>query len=84
MAIKSAVGKMPLRASLEVILAECVAVNSLTILPLTIDHVVHVQQLPLIHGDPFDRVLIAQALVEDAVLLTADPQVRRYPARTDW
>ena len=84
MAIKSAVGKMPLRASLSVILAESVAANEMTVLPITIDHVLRVQSLPAIHGDPFDRLLVAQALAEDAVLLTADPQVRRYPASTDW
>jgi PIN domain nuclease of toxin-antitoxin system len=35
--------------------------------------------LPLIHKDPFDRILIAQAMVEGITLLTADPVIARYP-----
>ncbi|TMF68402.1 MAG: type II toxin-antitoxin system VapC family toxin [Chloroflexi bacterium] len=36
------------------------------------------------HRDPFDRLLIAQAIVEDLVLVTADAQLRRYPIRIVW
>jgi PIN domain nuclease of toxin-antitoxin system len=42
-------------------------------------HVVAVANLPFIHKDPFDRLLIAQAMVEGITLLTADPVVARYP-----
>ena len=42
-------------------------------------HVVLVDSIPLIHKDPFDRVLIAQALVEGITLLTADPVIAKYP-----
>jgi len=40
--------------------------------------------LPPIHGDPVDRILIAQALLDDMVLVTRDEDVRRYPVRTLW
>jgi PIN domain nuclease of toxin-antitoxin system len=43
------------------------------------EHVVAIENLPLIHKDPFDRVLVAQAQVEGITLLTADPSVARYP-----
>jgi PIN domain nuclease of toxin-antitoxin system len=43
------------------------------------DHAVAVRSLPLIHKDPFDRILVAQATVEGITLLTADPIVARYP-----
>jgi len=43
------------------------------------DHVLAVADLPLLHRDPFDRVLIAQAAAEGATLLTVDPVVARYP-----
>jgi PIN domain nuclease of toxin-antitoxin system len=43
------------------------------------DHVVAVDSLPWIHKDPFDRLLIAQAMVEGITLLTADATIARYP-----
>jgi PIN domain nuclease of toxin-antitoxin system len=42
-------------------------------------HVVAVDSLPPIHKDPFDRILIAQAMVEGITLLTADPVIAKYP-----
>jgi PIN domain nuclease of toxin-antitoxin system len=44
----------------------------------------HVSLLPLIHRDPFDRLLVAQAIVHGMIILTPDPIVTRYPARTMW
>jgi PIN domain nuclease of toxin-antitoxin system len=48
-------------------------------LPIGADHALAAGALPPVHGDPFDRMLIAQATVEGAVLLTADEAVARYP-----
>lgn len=48
-------------------------------LPIGSEHVVATENLPLIHQDPFDRILVAQAQVEGITLLTADPVVARYP-----
>jgi PIN domain nuclease of toxin-antitoxin system len=48
-------------------------------LPITSDHAVAVDLLPPIHKDPFDRILVAQAVVEAITLLTSDPIVARYP-----
>ena len=50
-----------------------------TELPLTSQHAVSIDNLPQIHRDPFDRMLVAQAIVEGITLLTGDPQVARYP-----
>jgi len=47
-------------------------------------HALTVLDLPEHHRDPFDRLLIAQAIVEDLVLVTADAQLRRYPIRIVW
>jgi len=44
----------------------------------------HVAKLPDLHRDPFDRLLVAQALVRGMVLLTPDHSIREYPARTLW
>jgi PIN domain nuclease of toxin-antitoxin system len=48
-------------------------------LPIMSEHAIAVQDLPQIHKDPFDRLLIAQATVEGILLLTADRQIARYP-----
>jgi len=53
--------------------------NGYVELPVTSEHAGAVDTLPPIHRDPFDRILVAQALVEGLVLLTADPQLARYP-----
>jgi PIN domain nuclease of toxin-antitoxin system len=48
-------------------------------LPITSNHVVAIDSLPAIHKDPFDRVLIAQAIVEGALLITTDALLMKYP-----
>lgn len=48
-------------------------------LPITGEHAVAVDGLPPIHKDPFDRILIAQSMVEGIALLTTDPLVAQYP-----
>ena len=52
--------------------------NGYVELPVTSEHAVSVDTLPLLHKDPFDRLLLAQALVEGITLLTADEQLARY------
>ena len=54
--------------------------NGYSELPITSEHVVAIGSLPPLHKDPFDRVLIAQALVEGITLVTTDETVARYPA----
>ena len=53
--------------------------NGYTELPVTSEHTVATSDLPQIHKDPFDRLLVAQALVEGILLLTVDPLVAKYP-----
>jgi len=48
-------------------------------LPILSEHVVAIESLPPIHKDPFDRLLVAQAIVEGITLLTADSVVAQYP-----
>jgi PIN domain nuclease of toxin-antitoxin system len=43
-----------------------------------------VTRLPATHRDPFDRVLVAQAIVHDLTILTPDPLITQYPVRTIW
>ena len=53
-------------------------------LPVDLYHVYRLARLPLLHKDPFDRLLIAQARVEKMTLLTRDESIRRYPVTTLW
>jgi PIN domain nuclease of toxin-antitoxin system len=53
--------------------------NGYTELPIISDHVVATESLPMIHKDPFDRILVAQATVEGVTLLTVDTLVSEYP-----
>lgn len=48
-------------------------------LAISSEHAVSLDCLPAVHKDPFDRILVAQALVEGIVLLTADAMVAQYP-----
>lgn len=48
-------------------------------LPITGEHVVSVETLPLLHKDPFDRLLITQATIERMTLLTSDKRIAKYP-----
>lgn len=77
-AIKVSQGKMKLPIPFD----DAVIDQGITILPVTWAHARAVADLPLLHRDPFDRLLVAQAIVEEAILVSSDDQVLRYPVRT--
>jgi len=83
MSIKTHLGKLTLRLPLADIIQQQQA-NAVRVLPVTLAHALAVETLPAIHKDPFDRLLIAQANVEGAELVSADPVVRQYPVRVLW
>jgi len=60
------------------------ALHGLLALPLTEPDVRHIDNLPDIHRDPFDRLLVCQAIEHGLTLVTPDPQIRRYPIKTFW
>jgi PIN domain nuclease of toxin-antitoxin system len=53
-------------------------------LPVELDHVTRASTLPNLHADPFDRLLIAQALVEGVPIITSDRAIHAYPVRVIW
>ena len=53
-------------------------------LPLDERAVGHLSQLPPLHRDPFDRMLICQSIENNLSLVTSDPLIRRYPIKTHW
>ncbi len=58
--------------------------NGVSVLPLTFDHVRRLEELPLHHRDPFDRILIAQSLNESMPLVSADLQFEKYALELIW
>jgi PIN domain nuclease of toxin-antitoxin system len=78
MAIKQALEKDDFQFDVSVLRRNLLD-NDYNELPVSGDHAIAIRTLPLIHKDPFDRILIAQAMVEGITLLTADPIVARYP-----
>ena len=60
------------------------AENRITILPISIDHLLALERLPMHHRDPFDRMLIAQSIEEDWPIITADPMFKKYPVQVIW
>jgi PIN domain nuclease of toxin-antitoxin system len=76
-AIKSARGRADFQADAKALRRNLLNSRYLE-LPVTGEHAVAVGDLPPLHKDPFDRLLIAQSIVEGIILLTADHQVARY------
>ena len=77
-ALKQAKGRMVLPEPLNVGAARVGLIE----LPITWLHAHHAAHLPAVHGDPFDRMLVAQAQLEELVLVTRDPLVQRYDVAT--
>ena len=83
-AIKYAQGRLPLPAPPQALVAGERQRRGLASLAVDEESALHVVKLPPLHGDPFDRLLVAQAIVHGMTILTPDPIITRYPARTLW
>jgi len=79
-AIKAALGRLRLDEPI----AATVAADDFTELPVTLAHTTRLGSLPEHHADPFDRILVAQALVEGATLVTRDAALGAYGAPVLW
>jgi PIN domain nuclease of toxin-antitoxin system len=73
-AIKQAIGKLPEPRGLP----ERIGDSGFTPLAISFEHAITAGRLPMIHGDPFDRMLIAQAQCEDLTLVTRDENCQKY------
>jgi PIN domain nuclease of toxin-antitoxin system len=82
--MKVSLGKLTLESSLERFLAEQMAINGFQPLAITLAHVARVAALPFHHRDPFDRLLVGQALDEDLTIVSADPVFQKYGVRRVW
>ena len=82
--IKARLGKIPLPQPAGPFVISKLALNGVQILPVTKDHVLRIESLPVHHRDPFDRMLIAQSLEEKLPLVTADRVFGRYAIEVIW
>jgi PIN domain nuclease of toxin-antitoxin system len=83
-AIKARLGRLHVPGDLNTYLVRQLTENYTSVLPVHLSHALRVHALPDHHRDPFDRLLVAQAIVEEIPLLSADPRIARYPVEVVW
>ncbi|MEI6809719.1 MAG: type II toxin-antitoxin system VapC family toxin [bacterium] len=82
--IKYRLGKLPLDAAPSRIILPLARKHSIDILPLSTSAIFQLEGLKDFHRDPFDRLLVAQALAHQMTLVTPDPLIRQYPVHSLW
>lgn len=83
-AIKISIGKYSLPEDFSNFMRDQIDENQLTVLPISIQHAAAISSMPFHHRDPFDRLLIAQAVVENVKLLSSDKIFDSYPVTRLW
>jgi PIN domain nuclease of toxin-antitoxin system len=83
-AIKASLGKLALTAPFSQLIPGQLRANGIELLPIRPEHVAPLLNLPYHHRDPFDRILITQAAVENAVVVSADTTLDRYGISRLW
>ena len=83
-AIKSRLKKISLSKKAEDFVLEQMDLNSISPLSIQMKHALHVEKLPDHHEDPFDRLIVAQAHLENMALLTCDKMIKKYDVNSLW
>lgn len=83
-AIKASLGKLDLTVSFETLVPGELRANDIELLPINPAHIVAVMALPYHHRDPFDRMYVAQAAAEGAVVVSADSALDAYGIQRLW
>lgn len=83
-AIKTARGSLILPEPPDQYVPSRLRLHRMMPLAIQLRHALHVHDLPMIHRDPFDRLLVAQSRLEDLPLLTTDPEIVRYDVAVLW
>lgn len=83
-AVKHALGRLPLPAPPDAFVSRQRERHAIETLPLAEEAVLQLLRLPDYHKDPFDRMLVCQAVAHGLTILTPDPAIGRYPVRTEW
>lgn len=76
--VKSSIGKLPIPTPVMKYVAKQMQENRIGSLPVRESHFAELEKLPQLHRDPFDRMLVAQAVAEQMPILTSDLEIRRY------
>jgi PIN domain nuclease of toxin-antitoxin system len=84
MIIKISLGKLKLASPFETLIPKMMRDNDISLLNIAFEQLVALSQLPLYHRDPFDRLLIAQAITEQCVLISKDAIFTAYPVKLFW
>ncbi len=84
MAIKSSIGKLKLTTPVRDYVTYHLALNDFKQLNITLNHVTKVEKLPWHHRDPFDRLLLAQAIEEKLIIISADKIFDKYDIERLW
>ena len=83
-AIKISIGKLTLKTDFPSIFPGVISANGFNLLPLHFSHFEYLMTMPKHHADPFDRIIIAQALSEDCSIVTIDPNFAKYSVKILW
>lgn len=84
MAIKYSLGKLSLAMPFDELIPQQLNINAIALLNIEFNHLAVVSTLPFHHRDPFDRLLIAQSVVEGLLLVSADSAFDAYPIQRFW
>ncbi len=84
MAIKKSLGRLEVPEPVDGFVAEQLAANRITLLPIDLRHVSRVSRLAFHHRDPFDRILVSQAIEEGLAIASADPIFHKYGIERVW
>jgi len=84
MGIKTSLGKLFIARPLREFISREMTINALTPLPVSVEHAIAAAELPFHHRDPFDRLLVAQALTESASFLSGDAALDPYGINRIW
>lgn len=83
-ALKEARGRLALPEPAQQFVAAEREAHGIATLAIDEESALHLSRLPALHRDPFDRILVSQAIVHGLTILTPDPLITQYPARTMW
>jgi len=83
-AVKHHAGKLPLPVSPEEYITNCRAANAVISIRFREEDVFQLSKLPALHNDPFDRMLICQAITRGLTIVTPDEHITQYPVLTTW
>lgn len=82
--IKTSLGKLPLAEPFEELIPAQLAAERIVVLPIEMPHLAELRRLPFHHRDPFDRLIIAQAIAEGMLVVSRDPAFAQYDVEVLW